>query len=263
MKKLTKSDIENEWRALPKNWYAIYQWKRATAVAYTEWIAALITSSHPMIELVADGLRKRPFRLDNHRGQIKLNTPIAQVTEKRLVRAMFNGGQLPFMGRVIDYEIPLKETNEARHGDIDLLCLLPQTVLCVEAKEPKSGESLLKAVLEAFVYTSLISTRRASFLSDFGLGQNVPLTPAILTFAVAASGRQLEAMDQFPQLLGLIRILNRQLTDQRIEPLRFFVVRNSGEALQTCLTTTQETNGDVKVVFADGFSLSITEQIVR
>lgn len=40
---------------------------------------------------------------------------------------MFNSGLLPVLGRVVYYEIPLKDTDEASHGDIDLLCMLPVT----------------------------------------------------------------------------------------------------------------------------------------
>jgi hypothetical protein len=262
MKKLTKTDIENEWNDLPKNWYAIYQWRRAKCEGYTEWIAELILKEISKILLVKDGLREKPFRVDGHKGQCTLSTGIEQCTEKRLVRAMFNSREPSLMGRVLDYEIPLKKNNQAKHGDIDLLCCLEKTVLCIEAKQPNASESVLKAILEAYVYTSLVSTAKVRFLNDFGLAPNLQLTPAVLTFAVSASGRQLREINRFPQLLSLVRTLNKRLVAQQIASLRFYIVNNPAEELRNCLTTTKLPNGDEKVVFVDGFSLSIAEQLL-
>lgn len=257
---LSKTDLEAEWQALPKNWYVTYQWERTSRAGYLEWIADWIMSSLPQIQLVADGLRSRSFRVTDHRGQIKLNTGINQLTEKRLVRAMFNLTQLPLLGRVIDYEVPLKDTDDAAHGDIDLLCVSPNICLCVEAKKPNAGESILKAILQAYVYTSLVSSKKQLFLSSFKLDPTLQLTPAILTFASAQSGRQLKEIGKYPCLLKLIENLNAKLAIDGIGPMRFFVVENPDNELVSCLTTTSEANGDVKAVFREGFALSIVEQ---
>lgn len=144
---VTKAELESEWRSLPMNWYSIYQWRPTSRDGYLEWIAEWIVSSFPLIQLNANSLRTRSFRVAEHRGQIVLRTGIEQLTEKRIVRAMFNLSQLPLLGKVIDYEVPLKETDEADHGDIDLLCVTPNACLCVEAKKPDSSESILKSRL--------------------------------------------------------------------------------------------------------------------
>lgn len=257
---LSKTEIESEWRALPKNWYAIYQWERTSRAGYLEWTAEWIVKEFSQIQLVTDGLRSRTFRVADHRGQISLNTEIEQPTEKRIVRAMFNLGSLPVLGKVIDYEVPLKDTDEAAHGDIDLLCTLPDTCFCVEAKKPRASESILKAVLQAYAYTSLVSTKRNLFFESFQLVPQLRLTPAVLTFASAQSGRQLKEVTKYPQLLNLIRSLNGQLDKDKIAPIRFFIVENEDDELANCLTTTTQTNGDVKAVFRDGFTLSVVEE---
>lgn len=259
---LSKTEVEKEWQALPKNWYAIYQWKRTSRAGYLEWIAEWTVASFPQIQLIIDGLRDRSFKAENHRGQIDLQTEIEQLTEKRLVRAMFNSTHLPPLGTVVDYEVPLKDTKKAKHGNIDLLSELPETALCVEAKEPNSQESILKAVLEAYVYTSLVSTKKQLFLKSFELNPNLQLTPAILTFANAQSGRQLKEINEYPHLLELIGMLNSNLAVAGIAPLRFFVIENPDDELKNRLTTTTESNGDVKVVFREKFDLSIVEQML-
>jgi len=55
-------------------------------------------------------------------------------------------------------------------------------------------------------------------------------------------------------------LLNAQLAKDGIAPLRFFIVENEDDELANCLTTTTETNGDVKAVFRDGFALSVVEK---
>ncbi len=256
---LDEMTLLKEWQALPKNWYSIYQWKPASRSGYTELIADWVHSAFPDIRLVADGLRQRSFRVPDHKGQIKLQTGIEQLTEKRLVRAMYNLSEIPALGKVIDYEVPLKETDEADHGDIDLLCVRSETAFCVEAKKPESNESLLKAVLQAFVYTSLVGTRKTSFLSDFELPPTLGLTPAVLTFASAQSARQLKKKESFPKLWRLVATLNSALAQWELGHLRFFIVENELAELKTCLMTSAQPNTVEKAVFREGFALNIVE----
>lgn len=74
------TELESEWQALPRNWYAIYQWKRTSRGGYLEWIAERIFKEFSQIQLVTDGLRSRTFQVADHRGQISLNTEIEQIT---------------------------------------------------------------------------------------------------------------------------------------------------------------------------------------
>ncbi len=260
---LSTTQLEAEWHGLPKDFYSIYQWERVAGAGYTEWIAERVAASLDGLRLVTDGLRARSFRVADHRGQIKLGTGIEQLTEKRLVRAMFNAAELPLLGRVIDYEVPLKDDDAAAHGDIDLLCTPPGVCLCVEVKKPLAGESVLKAVLQAFTYTSLVATRKEAFLTSFGLDPTLCLTPAVLTFASAQSGRQLAALNRYPNLVGLIRLLDIRLTGQGNGRIRFFLVHNPDTELDRCLTTETRTNGDVRAIFREDFALSIAERLLQ
>lgn len=69
---------------------AIYQWKQTSRAGYLEWLAEWLVQSFPEITLVTTGVRSRTFRVSDHRGQIKLNTAIGHLTEKRIVRAVFS-----------------------------------------------------------------------------------------------------------------------------------------------------------------------------
>ncbi len=256
---LDNNTLMKMWASLPKDWYSIYQWKPACQSGYTEMISQWIDESFPTIRLVPDGLRQRSFRARNHRGQINLQTKIEQITEKRLLRAMFNLTELPKLGKVIDYEVPLKETNASRHGDIDILCVQSSSAICIEAKKPRANESVLKAILQAFTYTSLIAPCKSRFLTDFGLSATLQLTPGVLTFANTPSGRQLKTPAKWPRLFRLIRTLNSDLAEREVARMKFYVVENDDAELDNCLTTKTQPNGDVKAVFCDGLVLTINE----
>lgn len=259
---LDRATLLNDLDAVPNDWYSIYQWKPTSLLGYTEWISEWIEAKLPDIQLLSDGLRQRTFRVAEHRGQADLKSAIVQMTEKRIVRAIFNLGEVPVLGRVIDYEVPLKETDQSKHGDIDLLCIQPGTVLCVEAKKPGGGGSVLKAILQAFVYTRLVATRQKELLKDFDLPPRLTLTPSVLTFANAPSIRQLRERVRYPNLWKLVASLNPILAKEGISPFRFFVVENNSAELETCLMTSPQPNGDVKVAFCDGFALNVSECLI-
>ncbi|MCA8994781.1 MAG: hypothetical protein KDA88_22580 [Planctomycetaceae bacterium] len=252
--------IACEFASLSKDWYSIYQWPRTSRVGYTELVSSLILAFQSHIQLMESNLRQSNFRVPDHRGQAKLQTEITQFTEKRFCRALYNHSCLPLLGDVIDYEVPLKESQNASHGDIDLLSVNENEVMFIEAKKPTSNESILKAILEAFVYSSLISMVRQAFVREFSLHPSSCFVPLVLTFPIAASGRQLDTIENFPRLRRLVTELDRILIDRGIERLRFLVVENSQDELESCLTTVRGSNGDVKVVFQEGFIPLITKR---
>lgn len=252
-----------DWDGLPKDWYSLYQWQPTSQATYLERIAERLADEFPSIALNKSGLRQSSFRTDSHRGQISLNTDISQLTEKRLVRALFNSRLLPVLGTAVDYEVPLKNTAEAPHGDIDLICHAGTSCLCLEAKKPDSTESLLKPILQAYTYTSLVATRRHSFLADFGLPETTALAPGVLTFTSATSGRQLAALDNYPNTRRLITIMNERLSEAAVQPMRFFTIDNPATDFTDCLVASEDESGDLKVTFRPGFTLSITEHPIE
>jgi hypothetical protein len=167
---------------------------------------------------------------------------------------------MPILGTILDYEVHLKATEKAKHGKIDLLCRASEALLFVEAKQPRSTESILKAILQAFTYTSLVAIRRDAFLAEFELLQNLLLTPAILTFADAKSGRQLrKSWYMYPHLDSLVRMLNTKLAKSGAGEIRFFIIDNDKSEVNSCLVTEAQSNGYQKVIFTNGFTPNVSE----
>jgi hypothetical protein len=255
------NSLSEEWNKLPKNWYRIYQWRGIRGIGYTEWVADRIAEKIADIALLKDDLRERGFRQPKHAGLAQLKKGTEQkLTEDRIFRAIFNLGQLPLLGNVVDYQVPLKGSKGANHGKIDLLCSTPDAIFCVEAKRPTSSESIVKAILEAFVYTSLVAVRRITFGTEYKIQANLTLTPTVLVFAGASAYRkQLECWGQYPRLSRLIKVLDLELAKAGVGKIRFFVIHNNNSQVESCLKNTPQNNGYSRPSFKPEFVPNIVE----
>ncbi len=262
MRKKTEIELDNSWETLEKDWYHIYQWEHLKQTSYLEKISEILVKNFDSIILHKKGLREQNFNLIDHKGQAILSTTISQVTEKRFIRALFNFGQdkpIEYFGNIIDYEVPLKATQKADHGDIDLIVKNESNLLIVEAKQHKSSESILKGLLQAYVYTFLVNAVKQVFYKEYNFSYNLILTPAILTFRSASSGDQLYEMKNYPRVLTLIKMLSEKLTDEGLNPFRFFIVKNFEDEVSSSLTTDSFDGEGELILFRDDFIPEIEE----
>lgn len=227
MAKITDEQLRREWEANKKSWDTLYRWERCKSKAYSESIAGWVATEFADIELRIEGLRNRSFRRP-HFGQSNNEYDDREVAEKMLCRAMFNQRYIPGLGSAIDYETPLKETDDAGHGDVDLLCLRDKEVLCVEAKKLTNGEFALKAIMEAFVYARLVKTRLNLLKRDFEILKDARIRPVFLTFAQANSFRHLTTIAADSSIWGMISRMNKVLESEGILPIEMRCGRIEG-----------------------------------
>ena len=242
-----------EWQEIKKNWYKVYQWSSLSTGRYAELIAGLILESMNEIRLESSGLKQSGFSLDSHRGQAELKSPITEFNEKRFCRAMFNARNVPPLGNIRDYEVSLKAVRAADHGDIDLIAQNESGLLLIESKQPRSKESILKAILQVFTYTMLVSSVRQSFTSDFGITEKTRLIPVVLTSGEARSGKQLRQFEQLPKTIALLEQLNWLLSLETIEPIEFYIITDDEADLSCCLTSRISSRGEVLVEFKGNY----------
>ncbi len=132
---------------------------------------------------------------------------------------------------MLDYEVPLKATRAAKHGDIDLLAKNVDRLFVIEAKHPDAAESPLKAILEAYTYTRLIYTVKKAFYSNYGLFGELPLSPTVLVFASSMPGRQLAEISKYPSLLSLVHKFDDSLSAEGIDAIRYYLITNDADEL--------------------------------
>jgi len=258
----TRKELNDEWQDIKKDWYNIYQWGSLQRKSYSNIIADIIVNNFDCIKLVKDDLRQNNFKIDDHCGQAQLSTDIKQITEKRFLRALFNFTKekpLKFIGKVIDYEVPLKEKRGVQHGDIDLLALNNNNLFIIEAKKHNSSESILKAILEAYVYSKLVHSVKESFYSDFGFASELILTPTILTFKSATSGEQLLSMNKYSSIKRLLNILNEDLQKDGLNKYRFFIIANELNDIEASLEESNFNGKSNFIIFKKDFVSDLKE----
>ena len=148
-----------------KNWKEYYQWKTLASKGNTEIISDLLLTNFNHIGWTYIGLRTSNFFSKDHLGYCELKGgKIYPFNEKRFCRAVFNEYRKTphtLLGLTLDYEIPLTARNQIKvdklnQGEIDLLSCRDNELLFIEAKIASNNDSLLKAILEIFVYVMRI-----------------------------------------------------------------------------------------------------------
>jgi hypothetical protein len=144
--------------------------------------------------------------------------------EKLLAIALYNSGQPYCLGKIKDYEIPLKEERSDEHnlGKIDLISRDDdnRSVRLIELKiknDRGTDETLLRAVLEIYTYFKLIigSKSQDKLLEEYELPKYNRLQPAIITDELALSGQQLlQIKEKYPHLKDLISSINNEIGEQ-------------------------------------------------
>ena len=248
-----------EWSKLKKDWFSVYNWTSLRPIGYSEEIAKLLLDEFEKVKINYEGLRKNNFRLSSHHGQCQLATDISQHVEKRFCRALFNLKKLPLLGKTLDYEVPFKEKLKSKHGDIDLLSYKDGKLFVIEAKKIGSSESILKAVLEAYVYSKFVYAAKETFYADFKIDSGTTIKPAVLTFVNSTSGQQLMAMAQYPNIKIVIDKINHDLAKSGIEKIGFFLITNPDEDIKFSLVAKPFDDRCKMIAFKDGFKLEIKE----
>lgn len=233
---LTKQEIQAEFNKLPKNWHNIYQWKKCSSTSYIEFISEILLVQFDQINnnWTPNGHRTENFIQKSHIGETILSTDIAQFTEKRFCRALFNAGYIDLLGEIIDYEIPLTEPKQGKddkqsHGDIDLLSIANDRLFFIEAKKPEPSDSLLKAILEIFVYTYRLHKYGfiKKFKEEYERTEHKSV-PVVLAFENSSAGRQIidiyNKSKEYNQFIILIDRINIELSKVGVENIEFYVI---------------------------------------
>ncbi len=243
---LTKQEIQAEFNKLPKNWHNIYQWKKCSRTSYIEFISEILLEQFDHINnnWTPNGHRTENFKQDLHIGEIILSEDIVQFNEKRFCRALFNAGSIDLLGKIIDYEIPLTEPKQGKgkqsHGDIDLLSIANDQLFFIEAKKPEPSDSLLRAILEIFVYTYRLHKYGYinKFKEEYGVAEHKSV-PVILTFENSSAGRQIidiySKSDKYKQFITLIDRINIELSKVGVEKIEFYVIDKLKDELDKAL----------------------------
>lgn len=145
--------------------------------------------------------RESSYKTPGHDGIIKDHD---SGREEEIIAMKMYDKQYDFIGKMIDYQTPLKNKRTDEAGKIDLLAYDGTTLRILELKKPDSAETMLRCVLEGYTY--LKTANIAKLLDNFKLpsGTIVKACP----FVFKNGEQHSEMREQRPHLKRLMDLLD-------------------------------------------------------
>ena len=126
---------------------------------YTEVIAEFILGKINNGEFTINESSRNDWNSYNHIGAYNpLSTRIEEIIAIQLWSLSKEKGSINPIGKILDYQVPLKKDNADSKGKIDLLSYneKDQKAIILELKKPITSETLLRCVLECYTYKELL-----------------------------------------------------------------------------------------------------------
>lgn len=181
-----------------------------TREPYTEVVAKWLLEHASLLEDIPKITRTGSYRVLTHNGVVHNQTNRA---EEIMAKNMFTQGLLPGLGKVLDYQTPLKDKQDNKAGKIDLLVYDDEKKLLrfLELKKPDSMETMLRCVLEIYTYYRTIDIPK--LLRDFSLPADTVVQACPCVFADGYQHREMRAnrpwLKQLMALLGITPVYLR------------------------------------------------------
>ena len=153
-----------------------------TKELYTEVFAEWLLENPGLLEGIEEHRRERKYRISSHEQRAIPNSNrqeeiiAIKLYKSRDSEKVLHAG----FGRILDYQIPLKSSQQDSAGKIDLLSQDGSDVLILELKKPDSKETMLRCVLEAYTYSKMVVKEK--LFREYGINQTSSLIPAPLVF---------------------------------------------------------------------------------
>ncbi len=179
-----------------------------TGELYNEIVAGFVLDNlDEFVSGIKQIRREISYKTESHTGD---KIPDYRRMEEKIAVEMFNMSQkkdvvFKHIGKIIDYQTPLKNKAKDEAGKIDLLAYDGKTLRILELKKPDSTETMLRCVLEGFTYMQTIKDKK-KLLSDFGLPEDTEIVACPFVFIDGEQKKELE--ETRPNLKALMKKLN-------------------------------------------------------
>lgn len=145
--------------------------------------------------------RESSYKTPGHDGIIK---DLDSGREEEIIAMKMYDKDYDFIGKMIDYQTPLKNKRNDEAGKIDLLAYDGTTLRILELKKPDSTETMLRCVLEGYTYFR--TADKSKLLDNFKLPSGTIVRACPFVFR---NGEQhSEIREQRPHLKRLMDLLD-------------------------------------------------------
>ena len=152
---------------------------------YTEVVAEWILKNIYLFDYIKPITREKSYKVDSHDGKNKDNDSNRE--EEKIAMKLFDlsqnqGKVFDVIGKIIDYQTPLKDIQTDKAGKIDLLAYNKKEKILriLELKRPGSKETMLRCVLEAYTYLKILD--KTKLLKDFELPEDTVIKACPFVF---------------------------------------------------------------------------------
>lgn len=145
---------------------------------YGEVISQELLKMVPRFNLINEITRDSSYIVDEHeKAEIRrieksenkdINYENKIIREEEEIAKSLCGGNYKYIGKIVDYQVPLKDYNEQNKdisvGKIDILSVCEDEdnplVFLLELKRPDSNETMLRCVLEGYTYYKVLNKKK-------------------------------------------------------------------------------------------------------
>ena len=187
-----KSDMKNFYKKEFVNYLGVTS---DTKEYYTEIIAEWLLDNFYLFDTIKMISRESSYKVDSHNGIIKdenSNREEEKIAMKLFDYSQNKGVTFDIIGKIIDYQTPLKNVQKDDVGKIDLLAYneKEKTLKILELKKPDSKETMLRCVLEAYTYLKIVD--KDKLLKDFGLPKDTVVKACPFVFFDGAQYKEMQ-----------------------------------------------------------------------
>ena len=172
---------------------------------YTEVVAEWILKNIYLFDYIKPITREKSYKVDTHDGIIKNKG--SKREEEKIAMKLFDlsqnqGKVFEIIGKIIDYQTPLKDIQTDKAGKIDLLAYneSKKTLRILELKKPDSEETMLRCVLEAYTYLKVVD--KDKLLKDFGLPEDTEIKACPFVFYDGEQHQEMKEIKDSRKNLG-------------------------------------------------------------
>ncbi|WP_314391497.1 hypothetical protein [Leptotrichia shahii] len=188
---------------------------------YTEIIAEWLLSHFDLFNKIKLINREGSYRIESHDGKIinqKSNRAEEKIAMKLFDYSQNKGEIFDKIGKIIDYQTPLKNIQTDDAGKIDLFAYNEDTdtLRILELKKSDSKETMLKCLLEVYTYLKIVN--KDKLLKDFGLPKDTIVKASPLVF--------FEGM-QYKEMQEDRKNLKKLMEKMEIEPV--YLIEENGK----------------------------------
>ena len=164
---------------------------------YTEIIAEWLLDNFYLFDTIKMISRESSYKVKTHDGKIKDENSNRE--EEKIAMELFDYSQnkgvtFDIIGKIIDYQTPLKNIQKDDVGKIDLLAYNKDSdtgiLRILELKKADSDETMLRCVLEAYTYLKIVD--KTKLLKDFGLPEKTIVKACPFVFFDGAQYKEIQ-----------------------------------------------------------------------